>query len=211
MKNKFEPKSLKAKRTDWESVYAYTNSVLKSLEHGWEPSIDEKNKILAERAEKFAKLPVSSSAVELIELVIFTLAYETYAVESCYVSEVYPLTDIVPVPNTPDFVLGIISVRGKIVSVIELKKFFDLAEKGLTELNKVIILRKDHLEFGILVDTVEGIKEIDSSRLQKALPTLTGLREQYLLGVTNDPMVVLNAGKLLDDPKMLINSKREMA
>jgi purine-binding chemotaxis protein CheW len=65
---------------------------------------------------------------EYIEVVEFLLAHEKYGIESKCVREVYPLKELTPVPCTPSFVRSIINVRGKILSVIDIKKFFELPE-----------------------------------------------------------------------------------
>ena len=108
-----------------------------------------KKQLLKARARKLAQdNEKEKPAGESIEVVEFLLAYETYGIESSYVREICPLKDLTPVPCTPPFVLGIINVRGEIVSVIDMKKFFDLPEKGLTDLNKVLVLKNDRMEFG---------------------------------------------------------------
>jgi purine-binding chemotaxis protein CheW len=111
------------------------------------------------------------------------------------------------VPCTPPFVLGLINVRGQIMSVIDLKKFFDLPEKGLTDLNKVIIVSDDKMEFGILADNVLGVRSLPLAELQPALPTLTGVREEYLKGVTRERTVILDGKKLLGDRKIVIHEE----
>ena len=63
-------------------------------------------------------------------------------------------------PCTPPFILGIINVRGQILAVIDLKRFFNLPDKGLSDLNKVIILRRGGLEVGLLADAVAGVQAI---------------------------------------------------
>jgi len=69
---------------------------------------------------------------------------------------------------------------GQILSVIDIKKFFGLPEKGLTDLNKVIVVRTQQMELGILADAVLGVRAIGLSDLQNSLPTLTGIRAEYL-------------------------------
>jgi len=198
----------KRKTFDWNSIHKRMNEVHKGIEHGWALSPEEKKERLKERAARYTRRENNEEAAhKLTEVVVFTLAYETDAGESGYVTEVYPLTEVVYGPSSPDFVLGIINVRGRIVSVVELKKFFDLPSMGITELNKVIILRDKEMEFGILSDDVTGMKNIDVERLQKPLLTMSGIREQYLRGLTNDPMSVLDAAKLLHDPRMRIEDK----
>jgi len=120
------------------------------------------------------------------------------------VREVYPLKDLTPLPGSPPFIPGIINVRGQIVSVVDLKKFFDLPSKGLANLDKVVIVTDGRMEFGLLADAVAGVREIPLGGIQQALPTLTGVRAEYLKGVTADRLVVLDAGKLLADPAMKI-------
>ena len=134
----------------------------------------------------------------------FKLAHERYALELMHICEVYPLKELTPLPGTPDFVLGIINVRGRILSIIDIKRFFDLPGKGLTDLNQVIILQSEEMEFGILADEIVGTRSIPASSIQTSLPTLTGIRAEYLKGVTGDRVVILDGEKILSDEKMVV-------
>ena len=180
---------------DWKEIHHRLETVHASLEERVVRSPEEKKKIMQARAKKLAREPQQKTAAEeTLEVVEFVLAYETYAVES----------------GTPPFVLGIVNVRGQILSVIDIKKFFDLPEKGLTDLNKVIILKRDGMEFGILADVILGVFRIPNQTIKTSLPTLTGIRADYLLGVTHDRMVILDAEKLLTDRNMLIHDEGEI-
>ena len=139
-----------------------------------------------------------------ISVIEFNLGYEKYAIEFSFVREVCPLKELTPLPGTQPFVMGIINVRGQIVSIIDLKKFFDLPEKGLTDLNKVIVLDNNIMTFGLLVDAVYNVHRISLQDLQPSLPTLTGIRQQYLQGVTSDRLIVLDAARILADPMVTI-------
>ena len=150
------------------------------------------------------QLQHGAAAGESLEILEFRLAYESYAIEACFVREVCPLKDFTPVPCTPPFVLGIVNVRGQILSVIDLKKFFELPEKGLSDLNKVIVAHNRDIEFGILADAVAGVRAIPVADIQAPLPTLTGIRQDYLKGVTRDRLVVLDGAKLLSDSRMKV-------
>lgn len=95
---------------------------------------EKKIKILKHRARMLSRKPeYIKENQDTIEVVEFVLAYENYAIESVYIGEVYPLKEFVTIPCTPDFVVGIINVRGRIISIIDLKKFFDLPEKGIAD------------------------------------------------------------------------------
>lgn len=175
------------------------------------PSAEEKKSILRARAKELAREAVKENpAEEPTEIVEFLLAYERYGVESSYVREIYSLKELTAVPCTPSFVLGIINVRGQILSVIDLKKFFDLPEKGLTDLNKIVIMRNDEMEFGILADFVLGVRSIPASQIQPSLPTLTGIREEYLKGITQERVVILDAAKLLTDKKIIVHEEVQL-
>jgi purine-binding chemotaxis protein CheW len=93
------------------------------------------------------------------------------------------------------------------VSVLDLKKFFDLPEKGLTDLNKVIVLQSGQMFFGILADTIVGVRRIAVAEIQQALTTRSGIREKYLLGVTADGMILLDAERLLTDGQIIVQEQ----
>ncbi len=164
--------------------------------------------ILRARAQALARRPAHAPVAETwIEVLEFSLAQERYAVETRYAREVYPLKDLTPVPGTPPFVLGIVNVRGHILSVLDLKKFFDLPEPGLTDLHRIIIVRGH--ELGLLADAIVGVRSLPLESLQFSLPTLTGIRSDYLKGVTADRLVVLDLARILADPKIIVHEEVE--
>lgn len=168
---------------------------------------ENKKRILKERALVLAKPREKRSKDKYIEILEFNLAHERYGIQSGYVLEVYPLNDYTQVPCTPDFVTGIINVRGQILSIIDIKKFFELPETGLTDLCKVIIIQNNEMKFGILADEILGVREIPCNEIQQSIPTLTGIRAEYLKGVTAGHLVILDAGKLLGDKKIIVHEE----
>jgi purine-binding chemotaxis protein CheW len=191
--------------TDWRAVHQRLEAMRTALERGITPTAGERKNILRARAQALAREPEREEVVRGgLEVVEFLLAHETYGVESSYVREVYPLRAFTPLPCTPSFVLGIINIRSQILSVIDLKKFFDLPDRGLTDLNKVIVVHDDRMTFGILADAVLAVRSIPLDDMQPSLPTLTGIREAYLKGVTSERLVILDAGKLLADTTLIV-------
>ncbi len=191
---------------DWNQVHRRVAKVRQSLERDWTPPPEKIREILKARAKALAKEENDKDGGgSNIEIVEFILASESYGIELSYVSEVYPMRELTPLPGTLPFVLGIINVRGRIVSILDIRKFFDLPEKGLTDFNKVIILQGHNMELGLLTDVLVGVRKIPASELQPSLPTLTGIREQYLKGVTKERVVVLDAEKLLADKKIIVH------
>ncbi len=208
---KEEPQKKDTKQINWDEIHRRLETSQDTLDRGLRPTHEEKSKILKTRAKILAVEPEKKAKTEeFIQVVEFLLACEKYAVASEYVREIYPLKEFTPIPCTPPFVLGIINVRGQILSVIDIKKFFDLPEKGLTDLNKVIILHTESMEFGILTDAIIGVRNIAVSELQTSLPTLTGIREEYLKGVAKERTVILDAEKLLSDKSIVVHELVEI-
>jgi purine-binding chemotaxis protein CheW len=100
-------------------------------------------------------------------------------------------------------------VRGQILPVIDIKKFFDLPEHGITDLHKVIIVHHEEMDLGVLADVIFGVRAIPLNALQPSLPTLTGIREEYLKGVTAERLVVLDVTRILADPRIIVQEEVE--
>ena len=160
-------------------------------------------RVLAQRAKP---APASETLLEVLE---FRLAQERYAVESRYVQEVHPLKDLTTLPCTPAFVLGIVNVRGRIVSVLDFKKFLDLPAKGLTDLHHLVLVRGKDFEVCVLADVIVGVRSIPVDSLQPSLPTLTGVRSDYLKGVTAERLVILDLKRILADPRIIVHDEVE--
>jgi len=190
---------------DWAQVRHRLEVAGQQLDEEFAPSAGARAAILEQRARRLAiePPPPPGPSFEALE---FMLAREHYALETCWIREVFPLREYTILPGAPDFVLGIIHVRGRIVSVLDIKKFFELPSIGLSDLNKVIILGNHEMEFGILGDSILGVRRFARDDLQAALPTLSGIRADYLMGITRQREVVLDGLKLLTDPAIVIEA-----
>lgn len=193
---------------DWHAVKRRMEKAHGAIEHAWTPSAEETRRVLMARAQALGRAPeAAETAGEHIDVVEFVLAHERYAIESRCVREVAPLENLTPLPCTPAFVLGIVNLRGEILSVIDIKKFFELPEQGLTDLNKIIVLQSGDMLFGILADAISGVRRIPMADIQPSLPTLTGIREDYLQGVTPERLVILDAERLLTDENIVVQEQ----
>jgi purine-binding chemotaxis protein CheW len=166
-------------------------------------------RILKARAQALAREPVARATEAVIEIVEFSLATERYGIETGYVREVFPFRELTPVPCAPPFFTGIVNVRGRMIAVVDLKKFFDLPASGLHDLHEVIILHSEEMNLGILADDVVGVRRVPVSQLQASLPTLRGIGQQYLRGVTGERLIVLDAARILGDPKITVQEEVE--
>jgi purine-binding chemotaxis protein CheW len=197
----------KARAIDWEDLRRRLARARAGLEGGGAVSAERRREIMAERTRRAAAEPVIAAAQRRIDIVEFMLAHERYGIESQYVREIAPLRHYTPVPGAPAFVLGMINLHGEILSVVDLRRFFDLPDPGLTDLNKIIVLHDDRMEFGILADAVEGAGTLAEEELQPLLPTLTGVRAEFsraVAGARVIPRIILDARRILSDPRLAL-------
>ncbi|MBN1527505.1 MAG: purine-binding chemotaxis protein CheW [Thermoleophilaceae bacterium] len=192
---------------DWEAVHRRLAVVEAAVSGGLERSPEETRRILEARARAAAVPPGKPDESARLEVLAFALAGETYAVETCHVREVCQLRDLALVPCTPPFVAGVINLRGRILAVLDLRRFFDLPARGLTELNRVVVLRGGDDELGLLADSIEGVRSVAVSELQDGLPTLTDARARFLKGVTGRRLAVLDGGRLLEDAGLKVDDR----
>ncbi|HLF98824.1 MAG TPA: chemotaxis protein CheW [Methylococcaceae bacterium] len=192
-------------KVDWSELHRRMEVVRAALEA--EPAPAERARILKERARELAVETARADPGETIEVVGFSLAHEIYALESAWVREVALIKEFTPLPCTPRFLLGLVNVRGRILSVIDIKKFFDLPEKGLTDLNKILVLRSECVEFGVLADTILGVHTLALAELQPPPAGFSGVHEAYLKGIDRTGKIVLDARRLLNDERLLIRQE----
>lgn len=196
--------------TKWDEIRRRLDLARDSHGHSGEMTLKEKQIALKRRAKALAiKSKEEKDSEASIEVVEFLLAHERYAFELSCASEVYSFKDCTNVPCTPPFVVGVINIRSRILSVVDLKDFFELPKQRATEHSKVIILSNDDMEFGILVDELLGINSIGVKDIQPSLPTLTGLRALYLKGVSAGGLVLLDGMRILQDKRIVVHQEVE--
>ena len=164
---------------------------------------------LHERAVSLARAATPTADADALELLAFRLASERYAIETRHVVEVHPLRDLTPLPGTPDFVRGIVNLRGRILPVFDLKKFFALPEEGVTDLHRIIVVRGRDLELGLLADMVVNVITMPRAALQAGLPTLSGIGSQYIMGVSEQRVIALDLDRVLADPRIVVDDAPE--
>jgi purine-binding chemotaxis protein CheW len=169
---------------------------------------EETLKILEARARTLARTPadVELSGDDALVVLEFLLAGERYALESRHLRELCPLKDLTPLPNTPPFVLGIMNLRGQILPVIDFRRFVGFAVRGITELNRVIILRSDDRVFGLLADEIIGMRTL-ARRQVRQQPFRAGMLPQFIMGIAPDGCIVLDGGKILADRQIVVEEE----
>jgi purine-binding chemotaxis protein CheW len=191
----------------WEEVHSRLADTGRQLTETVHPSPEISRIILKRRALALAKPEMRGAGNEKrITVVEFDLAGEHYAVENVCVREVIPVREFTPIPGTPPFILGVIAVRGRIVSLMDLRSCLDLPVSGLINGSRAVLLADDNMEFAILADRVIGLRSLLVDSLQPSVTALIGTGAEYLLGVTSDGLIVFDGGKILADPRIIVRS-----
>lgn len=138
----------------------------------------------------------------ILQWVTFRLENETYGVNVMQVQEVLRYTEIAPVPGAPSYVLGIINLRGNVVTVIDTRNRFGLAGTEVTDNTRIVIIEAESHVVGILVDAVAEVVYLRQSEIETAPNVGNDESAKFIQGVChkNDQLLILvDLDKLLTD------------
>ncbi|MCK4951125.1 MAG: chemotaxis protein CheW [Gammaproteobacteria bacterium] len=143
---------------------------------------------------------VDNKEDEIIQWVTFRLDNEVYGINVMQVQEVLRVTEIAPVPGAPDYVMGIINLRGNVVTVIETRKRFGLQSGEIDDSTRIVIVEADGNVVGILVDAVAEVVDLKRSEIESSPNVGNEESSKYIDGVAsyNDNLLILvDINKLL--------------
>lgn len=138
----------------------------------------------------------------LIQFVTFVLMEETYGINVMQVQEVLRVTEIAPVPGAPAYVLGIINLRGNVVTVIDTRIRFGLPTVEMDDASRIIVIESEKQVVGILVDAVAEVVELRENEIDPAPNVGTEDSSRYIQGVAargDGLLILVDLNKLLTD------------
>ena len=144
----------------------------------------------------------STAGDPVIQLVTFRLKDETYGINVMQVQEVLRVTEIAPVPGAPPYVLGIVNLRGNVVTVIDTRTRFGLPATDLDDASRIVIIESEQQVVGMLVDSVAEVVELRQSEIDSAPNIGNEDSSRYIQGVASraaDLLIVVDLNKLLID------------
>jgi purine-binding chemotaxis protein CheW len=129
----------------------------------------------------------SSDAAEdkILQYVTFRLEEETYGINVMQIQEVLRYTEIAPVPGAPDYVLGIINLRGNVVTVIDTRKRFGLMQADVSDHTRIVVLELEGQVVGVLVDSVAEVVYLRQSEIETAPNVGNEESARFIQGVCN--------------------------
>jgi len=137
---------------------------------------------------------------ELTEFLCFKLGEEEYAIDVGFVKEIIKNRPITEVPKTLDFILGVISIRGDIMPVFDIKKLLDISSSIDSITSKIVIIEFGGERLSLVVDAITQIARISVKDITPAPMNISGAKQEFIKGVTllNDRMI-----RMLDIEKIL--------
>ncbi|MFT5755312.1 MAG: purine-binding chemotaxis protein CheW [Alteromonadaceae bacterium] len=139
---------------------------------------------------------------EVLQWVTFRLANETYGINVMQVQEVLRYSEIAPVPGAPMYVLGIINLRGNVVTVIDTRTRFGLETTEITDNTRVVIIELEQQVIGVLVDSVAEVVYLRASEIDIAPNVGNDESAKFIQGVSNregELLILVDLNKLLAD------------
>ncbi|MGN7614357.1 chemotaxis protein CheW [Magnetococcales bacterium HHB-1] len=174
------------------------------------PSQSEAQRILMERAEKFSTPKQSTNKQDQGELFVkIKLGNSTlFGIPYRFTEEILFVKDLISVPGTETFIMGILNRRGELLTVINLKSFFNIQEPPETphkknEENRIVAVCAAGMTIGILTDSVEGNDRYYASRLAPSLEHYTKNGDHFVEGIHDEQVAILNMEKLLNHIALL--------
>jgi len=135
-----------------------------------------------------------------IQLVVFKLGREEYGVSILQVQEIKRITEITRVPHSPDYIKGVMNLRGSVLPVIDLKKRLNLPPEEYTDDTRIIIIKVEEIVVGMIVDAVSEVTTIDQNSIEPPQAVVGGIAADYLSGVgklENRLLILLNTDAII--------------
>ena len=136
------------------------------------------------------------------QLVVFDLNEEVYGVDISAVREIIRMQEITRVPRAPEFIEGVINLRGKVIPVVDLRKRFSMPGPERTEEHRIVVVDVDGQDIGMVVDAVTEVSRVPSNSIEPPSSVITTNDSAYLTGIvkTDDKLIILlDIAKVISD------------
>lgn len=146
-------------------------------------------------------------ATGTMQLVSFRLAQEEYGIEITKVQEIILMGEITRVPQTPDYIKGLINLRSTVIPIVDLRLRFGLAQDKTSDETRIMVVNVGGKTIGIIVDAVSEVLRISEDQIAPPPPTVAGLKRDYLTGLVkldNRLLILLDIDKILGSDESVL-------
>jgi len=194
-------------RIDWAGARARLDRAASERDAGG-LSPEQAREVLDARAAALARVPEQPpESSEVIEVAIFRLADERYALETRFVRRVERLGELTPIPGTPDALSGVVNSQGEVLAVFDLRPLLGIERRERSDQTRIMVIGGgDGDEFGLLADEAREVVTLRHARLFPPPGSAEGFGRVAVRGTTRDGLTVLDGEALLRDDRLVINS-----
>ncbi|HBG37869.1 MAG TPA: chemotaxis protein CheW [Clostridiaceae bacterium] len=138
------------------------------------------------------------------KVVVFKIDNEEFAVSIIQVERILGYTEPTKIPESPDFIKGVITYQDEILPIMDLKKKFNLSDTKLKDNPKIVVVKSEDKKVGLIVDLVSEVMNVDDSMIEEAPSIVKGISNEYISGMIklNDRIIIL-----IDTEKILTNDE----
>lgn len=136
----------------------------------------------------------------ILQLVTFMLDDVEYGVDILSVHEILRIPEITRLPNTPDFIKGVLNLRGNVVPVVDVRTRFGFPLADLTDDSRVIVIETNEKQVGLLVDVVAQVVRMSDNSVDPPSELIEGVSEKFIKGIgrmKDRLVIVLNMTNIL--------------
>ena len=216
---KANTKTTKRTAIDWDLIRQRIEATNQKLASGEDLSPEALEKAWARRAAQIAHRIDDQDQGESIQAAIVSLDGELYGLDVQHIFDIRPLERVTFVPRVPVWVLGVVNWRGRILSVIDLRRFLGLPVNNVEDksktLQRLLVLQAGEMELGIQADEVLAIEAIPLDKINRE-DTASSIRPELVNGLFmrteqkayhQETVVLLNLPVLLSDPRLIVREE----
>jgi len=207
-----QPPRAASPKADWTALRERLARAQLAVEATLDLPPDRIRRLLDERARALAQPVAADERTDRMDVLTFALGAERYAIGIGYVREVARLDAFTPVPGAPDFVYGVTSLRGQVLSVYSLGALFRLPAAGRqTPGSYVVVVGAGATEFAIVADQTYDVAALHPDEILAPPASMAPVPREYVLGLTKEALVVLDGAALIDDRRLYVGDDHATA
>jgi purine-binding chemotaxis protein CheW len=156
----------------------------------------------SQESRVFDRQQNAGEGIGSMQLVSFRLAQEEYGIEITKVQEIILMGEITRVPQTPDYIKGLINLRNTVIPIVDLRLRFGLDQEPVGDETRIMVVNVQGKTIGIIVDAVSEVLRISGDQIAPPPPTVAGLGQEYLTGLVKLDkrlLIMLDIDKILTE------------
>lgn len=191
---------------DWHEIHARLAQAAAGARQALAPSPERAAILLDERARRLAQpLAAPRGTGAMLDLVVFRLCGERYAIETRHVQEVCRFAGLTPVPGVPEVVAGVANLRGQIFVVFDIRLLFGLKPQEPTETSRIVVCGDAQPDLGLLVDSASEVARLPANALHKDTAPNGVAADTLIQGIARDATIIIDGAALLTDQRLFVD------